>query len=373
MMIKELLFNSKINDNSKDSKGIENFLLKKKRVSELNKISKELSSNKSKGKSGKLSKNSLKSKKGSESFSYNEEYEYNSEITDIVDAEQNDLLEAMFLEAKNSEGQNKIELFLDIIESDETRGRTWSYRSHEEICLIFLESEEHEKFLFYYKKLIEVAHLIEENKMKDYVKSTAEKFVNVIVKKKKESINHWLEDISKDFNILQKDKVINTLEAGINLHFLLRVNECKKNKTKKDSFQEEKINIDFDINVIEYMQDKQRLEELTNEYLIKECCCDPKYLDSKGNTYFYYSQKNNKRGGENYNIPVGWTAFGLEVLKRYGNDDWLANDGRKGEWAVAYHGFGGRMRGAELKSLIKTIVHDNLRPGSGQACEYNKD
>ena len=274
---------------------------------------------------------------------------------------------------KNSEGQNKIELFLDIIESDETRGRSWSYRSHEEICLIFLESEEHEKFLFYYKKLIEVAHLIEENKMKDYVKSTAEKFVNVIVKKKKESINHWLEDISKDFNILQKDKVINTLEAGINLHFLLRVNECKKNKTKKDSFQEEKINIDFDINVIEYMQDKQRLEELTNEYLIKECCCDPKYLDSKGNTYFYYSQKNNKRGGENYNIPVGWTAFGLEVLKRYGNDDWLANDGRKGEWAVAYHGFGGRMRGAELKSLIKTIVHDNLRPGSGQACEYNKD
>lgn len=96
----ELIFNSKINDNSKDSKGIENFLLKKKRVSELNKISKELSSNKSKGKSRKLSKNSLKSKKGSESFSYNEEYEYNSEITDIVDAEQNDLLEAMFLEAK---------------------------------------------------------------------------------------------------------------------------------------------------------------------------------------------------------------------------------------------------------------------------------
>ena len=149
----ELLFNSIINDNSKDSKGIENFLLKKKRVSELNKISKELSSNKSKGKSGKLSKNFLKSKKGSESFSYNEEYEYNSEITDIVDAEQNDLLEAMFLEAKNSEGQNKIELFLDIIESDETRGRSWSYRSHEEICLIFLESEEHENFLFYYKKL----------------------------------------------------------------------------------------------------------------------------------------------------------------------------------------------------------------------------
>ena len=26
--------------------------------------------------------------------------------------------------------------------------------------------------------------------------------------------------------------------------------------------------------------------------------------------------------------------------ERYNEEDWLANDGRYGEWAVAYHGFG---------------------------------
>jgi hypothetical protein len=129
----------------------------------------------------------------------------------------------------------------------------------------------------------------------------------------------------------------------------------------------------MDINVIEYMQEKQHLEELTVKYLIEECGCDARYLDSKGNNFFYYSPSNSLRGGEKYEVPVGWTAFGLEVLNRYGNSDWLASDGRKGEWVVAYHGFGGKMRGTELKNLIKTIVLDNLRPGSGQACANNND
>ena len=70
---------------------------------------------------------------------------------------------------------------------------------------------------------------------------------------------------------------------------------------------------------------------------------------------------------------MGWTAFGIEVLNRYGNDDWLANDGREGEWVVAYHGFGRYMSGDNLKNLIKIIIHDNLRPGSGQACCHSKD
>ena len=69
------------------------------------------------------------------------------------------------------------------------------------------------------------------------------------------------------------------------------------------------------------MQDKQKLEELTIQYLIDECRCDPKYLDSRGNTFFYYQPLNSLRGGEQYKIPVGWIGFGLEVLNRYGNDD----------------------------------------------------
>ena len=80
-----------------------------------------------------------------------------------------------------------------------------------------------------------------------------------------------------------------------------------------------------------------------------------------------------KRGGEKYNVPVGWTAFGIEVLKRYGDTDWISSDGRTEEWAVAYHGFGVRMDGGQIKNIIKTIIHDNLKPGSGQAFAQSRD
>ena len=114
-----------------------------------------------------------------------------------------------------------------------------------------------------------------------YIKFTVEKFVNSIAKKEKKSINHWFEDISKDFNVLQKDKVINSFEAINNF------------------------NVDTHLNVIGYNQEKQHLEELTIKYFIEECGCDPEYLDSKGNNFFYYSPSNSLRGGEKYKVPVG--------------------------------------------------------------------
>ena len=40
--------------------------------------------------------------------------------------------------------------------------------------------------------------------MHSYVKYTAEAFVKGLSKKVKESINHWLDDIAKDFNIFIK-------------------------------------------------------------------------------------------------------------------------------------------------------------------------
>ena len=273
---------------------------------------------------------------------------------------------------KIKEGENKINLYLDIINSDETKEKIWSYKCYEEICLFYLKFEEHKQFLIYYMKLREIAHLIEEKKMSSYIKFTAEEFVKQLSKKKKESINHWLEDISKDFNIYQKDKVINTFEANINLNFLLLANKIKKEGSEDDECSDD-YETKIDINVIDYLQDKQKLEELAIQYLIDECGCDPKYLDSRGNTFFYYQPLNCLRGGEKYNVPIGWIGFGLEVLNRYGNDNWLGKDGREGEWAIAYHGFGKSYSGNNLKNLIKTIVHDNLKPGGGQACSRRND
>ena len=204
------------------------------------------------------------------------------------------------------------------------------------------------------------------------MEQTVNVFINEIKTHFKESIHHWLEDLTIDFNRFEQDKVINMFEATINLKFLVLTKEIKNKKEEEEEEVEENDN-NIDINIIDYLTDKEKLEQLTNDYLIKECGCNPNYLDKKGNTFFYFQPEDSLRGGEKYNVPVGWIAFGIEVIKRYGDTDWLSCDGRAEEWAVAYHGFGVRMQGEQIKGIIKTIIHDNLKPGAGQKFAGAKD
>ena len=49
------------------------------------------------------------------------------------------------------------------------------------------------------------------------------------------------------------------------------------------------------------------------------------------------------RGGKRYYRPYGWMRFGLNVLGKYNDDDWLGEyrnrtESTPGEWPVAYHG-----------------------------------
>ena len=75
------------------------------------------------------------------------------------------------------------------------------------------------------------------------------------------------------------------------------------------------------------------------------------------------------RGGRPYNPPDGWIGFGLNVLNKYdnGNNDWLACDGRPGEWCIAYHGACVHNTSEQIKQIIKPILQNNLKPGAGQA------
>ena len=70
-----------------------------------------------------------------------------------------------------------------------------------------------------------------------------------------------------------------------------------------------------------------------------------------------------KRGGMEYNAPIGWVGHGLRVSKKYdnGDDTWLGMKNTKGEWCVAYHG-------TNIK-FAKSILQTNLRPGSMQVHE----
>ena len=308
-----------------------------------------------------------------EDYNY-EDYDYNNDNNvDNVQNDQEEILETMFLNAKNSVNENKINLYLDIISLDESKEKVWSYKCYQEICLICLQFEDHLMFPLYYKEIMKAARTFDAKKLRIYVEQTVILFLNEITTHCKESINHWLEDLTIDFNRLEQDKVINMFEASINLNFL-KISKNQKASNNDDLDYEDSNNKNsIDINIIDYLMDKEKLEKLTNDYLIKECGCNPEYLDTKGNTFFYYQPDDNKRGGEYYEVPLGWTAFGIEVIKRYGDTDWLSCDGRDGEWAIAYHGFGCRMNGNQIKQIIKTIIHDNLKPGAGQAFSMAND
>jgi hypothetical protein len=55
----------------------------------------------------------------------------------------------------------------------------------------------------------------------------------------------------------------------------------------------------------------------------------------------HHNGKNDlKRGGLAYNAPFGWIRYGINIKILFPDiNKWLANDGNKEEWAVAYHGF----------------------------------
>ena len=312
----------------------------------------------------------------SNDFEEDYDYEDNYEEVDIVEKGQEEVLETMFIEAKNSQGENQLTLYLDIIGLDESKEKVWSYKCYQEICLIYLQFEDHYMFPMYYKELMKAARTLDDKKLRPYIESTVTLFLEEIGTHCEDSRRHWLEDLTIDFHVLEKDKVINTFESQINLKILILSKGGSINNNNENNYGEGEKNINnFDFNnIIQYLNNKEKLERLAIDYLIKECGCNPIYLDKKGNNFFCYKPENSRRGGENYEVPEGWIAFGLEVTNRYGNDsDWLSNDGRYGEWAVAYHGFGCRMNGNQIKGIIKTIVHDNLKPGAGQAFSAARD
>ena len=95
--------------------------------------------------------------------------------------------------------------------------------------------------------------------------------------------------------------------------------------------------------------------------LILECHLSPNQLNPNANKENWGN--GGKRGGYDYNPPLGWKAIGLNVLGKYdnGNNDWLANDGNQNEWAVAYHGVNTK--------TIRFILLGGFKPGGGQV--YN--
>ena len=82
----------------------------------------------------------------------------------------------------------------------------------------------------------------------------------------------------------------------------------------------------------------KRYVDVTEKALFEGCKLSEELLDPKGNNFGDgYEKKNFIRGGEKYDPPYEWHAYGLKVLNNYDNknNDWLACNNNVNEWAVA--------------------------------------
>ena len=103
------------------------------------------------------------------------------------------------------------------------------------------------------------------------------------------------------------------------------------------------------------------------------CKLNRNMLDSRGNRISGW-EFGGKRGGKDYFPPEGWKGFGLKVKDKYdnGNNDWLAANGNKNEWAVAYHGIGTKL-GYDLEDATNKIVAGGFKAGKGQYYANDED
>ena len=115
--------------------------------------------------------------------------------------------------------------------------------------------------------------------------------------------------------------------------------------------------------------------DINTEILTAFMNINPNLLSGFGNNLKGKWPKNEYRGGKKYQPPTGWIGFGLNVLNKYdsGNNDWLACNGRSGEWCVAYHGACRRKNSDEVIKIIKVILESNLKPGIGQQYKDSMD
>ena len=76
-----------------------------------------------------------------------------------------------------------------------------------------------------------------------------------------------------------------------------------------------------------------------------------------------------KRGGKDYDPPIGWNGIGLKVWDKYDNGDntWIGMENKPGEWCVAYHGVASGQSSDNVKKVTGLICNTQFKPGGGQA------
>ena len=200
--------------------------------------------------------------------------------------------------------------------------------------------------------------------------------------------NMMLQNMNKKIFEIEQNNFKNKLEQilieseisnNINNNIIIQEEE------EKESEETKKMNEALSDVVKEQIAQKQNFENLQPPQNLNYDEVDPEFINTfisdtslfcgRGHNLIGKWAHGESRGGRTYNPPDGWIGFGLNVINKYdnGNNDWLACNGRPGEWCIAYHGACHGQTSDNVKKGIKSILETNLRPGGGQAYQSYDD
>ena len=221
------------------------------------------------------------------------------------------------------------------------------------------------------------------NKELENASNTALQFImNGMIEKKKYDFHFDFGEERNDellYNLEEQKKFNNKLKKKLSKEYNIPEDKIIITNPQKGSYSVQVIfeSTDFndeniDINKFKKNCTEKEFEELKNlkniqtSLVMEGCKLYKNMLDSRGNRESGF-EVGGKRGGFEYFPPLnGWKGFGLKVMDNYdnGNNDWLACNGNKNEWAVAYHGIGSN-GGSKVEDAARKIF-------KGQKFKYDK-
>ena len=172
--------------------------------------------------------------------------------------------------------------------------------------------------------------------------------------------------LSKDYNI-PPEKIIVTLpqKGSFRVQVIFQSEEFN-NLDKNQFINKFKNDPDFD--------ELKNLKDIHEDVIMGGVKLTRNQLDPAGNRNDGWGV-GEKRGGKDYNPPIGWNGIGLKVTGKYdnGDDKWIGMCNGPGEWCVAYHGVGQGQSSDNVKKVAGIICKTNFKPGSGQAHKNHQD
>ena len=162
--------------------------------------------------------------------------------------------------------------------------------------------------------------------------------------------------LSKEYNI-PKEKIIITLPQKGSFHVqLIFQSDEFQNLNKQEFINKFKNDNEF--------SELSNLKDIHEEMLTGAVKLTRNQLDPRGNRVDGWGI-GEKRGGKDYDPPLGWKGIGLRVMDKYDNGDntWIGMNNSPGEWCVAYHGVGRNQTSDNVKNSTGSIIKSTFKPG----------